>query len=74
MTKNNTPKVREYQEDGSFIDRDMTTAEIAQAAIDAQAMADAEAAEAAKLAAQSSAVSKLEAIGLTSEEIAALRG
>ena len=73
MAKTESRKVREYQEDGSFIDRDMTEAEIAQSAIDAQAMADAEAAESAKLAAQSSAVAKLEAIGLTSEEIAALR-
>lgn len=74
MTKNNTPKIREYQEDGSFIDRDMTEAEIAQAAIDAQAAANAKAIEDAKIAAQSSAVAKLEAIGLTADEIAALRG
>lgn len=74
MTKNNTPKVREYQADGSFIDREMTEAEIAQVAIDAQNAANAKAIEDAKIAAEASAVSKLEAIGLTSEEIAALRG
>jgi len=73
MTKNTTSKVREYQADGSFTDRDMNEDEIAQASIDAQAAADFQAKQEARIAAQSSAVAKLEAIGLTSEEIAALR-
>jgi len=73
MTKNTTSKVREYQADGSFTDRDMNEDEIAQASIDAQAAADFQAKQEARIAAQSSAVAKLEAIGLTSDEIAALR-
>jgi len=73
MTKNTTSKVREYQADGSFTDRDMTETEIAQAALDAQAAVDLQAIQEARIAAQLSAVAKLEAIGLTSDEIAALR-
>ena len=69
MTKTNTPKVREYQEDGSFVDRDMTAAELAQAEIDAENAANEEAAKAAKEAAKQEALSKL---GLTAEESAAL--
>ena len=57
---------------------ELTDAEIAEleanAAVTAQEQADREAAEAAKAAAAASAVAKLEAIGLTADEIAALRG
>lgn len=57
---------------------ELTDAEIAEleanAAVAAQEQADREAAEAAKAAAAASAVAKLEAIGLTADEIAALRG
>jgi hypothetical protein len=45
-----------------------------EAGLAAQAEQDREAAEAAKAAAAASAVAKLEAIGLTADEIAALRG
>lgn len=64
-----TLKVREYQEDGSYIDRDMTDAELQQAAIDAENAAKEEAAKAAKEAAKQEALNKL---GLTTEELAAL--
>ena len=57
---------------------ELTDAEVAeleaQAAIADQQRQELEAAEAAKAAAAASAVAKLEAIGLTAEEIAALRG
>ncbi len=57
---------------------ELTDAEVAeleaQAAIAEEKRQEAEAAEAAKAAAAASAVAKLEAIGLTAEEIAALRG
>ena len=57
---------------------ELTDAEIAEleanAAVAAQEQADREAAESAKAAAAASAVAKLEAIGLTADEIAALRG
>lgn len=56
----------------------LTDAEVAeleaQAAIAEQQRQEFEAAEAAKAAAAASAVAKLEAIGLTADEIAALRG
>jgi hypothetical protein len=57
---------------------ELTDAEVAQmeadAAIAEEKRQEVEAAEAAKAAAAASAVAKLEAIGLTAEEIAALRG
>lgn len=57
---------------------ELTDAEVAEmeaaAVIAEQARQDREAAEAAKAAAAASAVAKLEAIGLTADEIAALRG
>jgi len=57
---------------------ELTDAEIAemelQAGLAAQAEQDREVAEALKAAAAASAVAKLEAIGLTADEIAALRG
>ena len=57
---------------------ELTDAEVAEmeleAGLAAQAQQDREVAEAAKAAAAASAVAKLEAIGLTAEEIAALRG
>lgn len=63
-------------EDGQRIE---ATGEVLQIVLETQAaiIADkeaAEAAEAAKAAAATSAIAKLTAIGLTSEEIAALRG
>lgn len=60
-------------ETNEIIDREMTKAEFdAYKAEQAQETAKA-AADAAKAAASASAVAKLEAIGLTAEEIAALR-
>jgi hypothetical protein len=57
---------------------ELTDAEVAEmeleAGLAAQAEQDREAAEALKAAAAASAVTKLEAIGLTADEIAALRG
>ena len=57
---------------------ELTDAEVAeleaQAAIADQQRQELEAAEAAKAAAAASAVAKLKAIGLTDQEIAALRG
>lgn len=57
---------------------ELTDAEVAEmeleAGLAAQAEQDREAAEALKAAAAASAVAKLEAIGLTADEIAALRG
>ena len=57
---------------------ELTDAEVAEmeaaAAIAETQRQEAEAAEAGKAAAAASAVAKLEAIGLTAEEIAALRG
>jgi hypothetical protein len=57
---------------------ELTDAEVAeleaQAAIAETQRLELEAAEAAKAAAAASAVAKLEAIGLTADEIAALRG
>ena len=57
---------------------ELTDAEVAQMEADAtiaeEKRQEAEAAEAAQTAAAASAVAKLEAIGLTAEEIAALRG
>ncbi len=57
---------------------ELTDAEVAEleaaAAIAEEQRQEREAAEAAKAAAAASAVAKLEAIGLTAEEIAALRG
>jgi hypothetical protein len=57
---------------------ELTDAEVAEmeleAGLAAQAQQDLETAQAAKAVAAASAVAKLEAIGLTAEEIAALRG
>lgn len=57
---------------------ELTDAEVAEmeleAGLSAQAEQDRLTAEAAKAAAAASAVSKLEALGLTADEIAALRG
>lgn len=57
---------------------ELTDAEVAEmeleAGLSAQAQQDREAAEALKAAAAASAVAKLEAIGLTADEITALRG
>jgi hypothetical protein len=57
---------------------ELTDAEVAEmeleAGLAAQAQQDREAAEALKATAAASAVSKLEALGLTADEIAALRG
>jgi hypothetical protein len=69
MTKTNTPKVREYQEDGSFIDREMTEAEIAQSEIDAEIARQAEAAIAFREAKKQEVLNKL---GLTPEDVTAL--
>lgn len=69
MTKNNTPKVREYQEDGSFIDRDMTDAELAQAALDSAA---AQELEALKTAQEIKKQQVLDKLGLTAEEVSSL--
>jgi len=69
MTNTSTRKVREYQEDGSYIDREMTEAEIAQSAIDAQEIAKIEAAQAAREAKKQEVLDKL---GLTPEDVIAL--
>lgn len=61
-------------ETGEVIDRPMTAEEIAEhEALTAEVLAEVEAKEQKALAA-ASAVAKLEAIGLTAEEISALRG
>jgi hypothetical protein len=65
MTKTTSRKVREYQEDGSFIDRDMNEAEIAQSAIDAQVMIEEEAAKQVQDAARAAL---LERLGISEEE------
>jgi hypothetical protein len=63
-------------ETGEQIERPMTAEEIAQREADIEAsaaqQAETEAEEQAKAAAKASALAKLEALGLTSEEIAAL--
>ncbi len=63
---------------GESVERDMTEAELeAQAAMQAQAeehRAAEDAAKAASDAAKASAVSKLSALGLTADEVAALLG
>lgn len=63
---------------GEVIERQLTPQELEQAEIDSQLSQiqrqEFEAAAAAKAAAAASAVAKLEAIGLTADEIAALRG
>jgi rRNA maturation endonuclease Nob1 len=69
MTKTSGRKVREYQEDGSYIDREMTEAEIAQSAIDAEEIAKIEAALATREAKKQEVLDKL---GLTSEDVTAL--
>jgi hypothetical protein len=69
MTKTSGRKVREYQEDGSYIDREMTEAEIAQSAIDAEEIAKIEAALAAREAKKQEVLDKL---GLTPEDVTAL--
>jgi hypothetical protein len=59
------PQVREYQTDGTFIDRDMTASELAQYEIE-QANYNAQAAElAAKAEAKAELLAKL---GITAEE------
>jgi len=64
--------------DGTVTERPLTADEIAQREADAAAAAVAEAerqaAEEAKAAAKASAVAKLEALGLTADEAAALLG
>lgn len=63
-------------ETGETVEREFTAAEYAQAELDAQVFAAAEAArvaeETAKAEAKASAEAKLAALGLTAEEIAAL--
>jgi hypothetical protein len=63
-------------ETGEVVERPLTAEELAQREADAAAYAEAkaerEATEAATLAAKESANAKLEALGLTAEEIAAL--
>lgn len=61
-------------ETGEVIERELTTQEKAQMKTDAAEFAAREAARQAKETATQSAVAKLQAIGLTAEEIAALRG
>lgn len=53
---------------GEVTERDLNKAELAQAAIDAEMVADAQAASAAKAAAKQAVLTKL---GLTAEELAA---
>jgi hypothetical protein len=64
--------------DGTVTERPLTAEEIAQreadAAAAAAAQAERDAAEEAKAAAKASAVAKLEALGLTADEAAALLG
>ena len=64
--------------DGTVTERPLTAEEIAQREADAAAAAAAEAervaAEEAKAAAKASAIAKLEALGLTADEAAALLG
>jgi hypothetical protein len=64
--------------DGTVTERPLTPEEIAQREADAAAAAAAEAervaAEEAKAAAKASAIAKLEALGLTADEAAALLG
>jgi DNA-directed RNA polymerase specialized sigma24 family protein len=57
---------------GETIEREATAEEIAQAAIDAEVNAGVQAAKDAIAEAAASAVSKLESLGLTPEEIAAI--
>jgi hypothetical protein len=65
MTKTTSRKVREYQENGTFIDRDMTESEIAQSEIDAQVMIEEEAAKQVQDAARAAL---LERLGISEEE------
>lgn len=72
-------KIFEYfNETGEEITRDLTLDEIQQKNADAETYtnlkAERESVELAKATAKASAVAKLEAIGLTADEIAALRG
>ena len=64
--------------DGTVTERPLTAEEIAQRDADAAAAAaveaEREAEEAAKVAAKQSAIAKLEALGLTADEAAALLG
>jgi hypothetical protein len=69
MPKTTTLKVREYQEDGSHIDRDMTEAELAQVAIDAENAAKEEEAKAVIEAKKQEVLARL---GLTADDVAAL--
>lgn len=59
---------------GEVIERDFTAEELAQREIDLQDALDTEAAIAAAISARESALTKLAALGLTEEEIAALIG
>ena len=69
------PTIRIHNtETDEIIDREMTDAEFAQYEADQALEAERLAEVAAKEAASQSAVAKLEAIGLTIEEIRALRG
>jgi hypothetical protein len=65
MTKTTSRKVREYQENGTFIDRDMTESEIAQSEIDAQVMIEEEAGKQVQDAARAAL---LERLGISEEE------
>ncbi len=76
-TTSNQVKIHIDNEEIILIGEALATFEADRAAIAAQQLAEkqaAEAAEAAKATAAASAVAKLEAIGLTADEIAALRG
>jgi hypothetical protein len=69
------PTIRIHDtESNDVIDREMTDAEFAQFEADQQIESERLANLAAKEEARLSAVAKLEAIGLTADEIAALRG
>ncbi len=59
---------------GEVTERDATKAELDQAKIDATAAAERAAIAQAKELAANSAIDKLSALGLTADEIAALRG
>lgn len=68
------PMIRIYTDAENYIDREMNAEEYAQWQKDKQSSELELTQIAEKAAAAASAVAKLEAIGLTAEEIAALRG
>jgi hypothetical protein len=73
MTNSTRPIVRFHNiETDEVIDREMNDAEFAQYEADAIARAEAKAEAEAKATARTSAMEKLSALGLTTEEIAAL--